>query len=79
MTTDTTDLSTSDTPVTRDAALKKALQLLDESQAALAASPDRRYTYTPSLASPPRSSTSRGLMYRIESFVDLTRTFVLGH
>jgi len=71
----TTDV---ETPVTRDAALKKALQLLDECQAALSASGDRRYTYTPSSAGTARPSSTRSLMYRIESFADLTRTFVLG-
>ena len=67
-----------ETPVTREAALKKALQLLDECQAALSASGDRRYAYTSSSASTPRPSSTRSLMYRIESFADLTRTFVLG-
>lgn len=66
------------TPVTTDAALKKALQLLDECHAVLAMAGDRRYAHTPNGAGAPRISSTRGLMHRIESFTDLTRTFVLG-
>ena len=72
------DLNTSNTPITTDAALKKALQLLDECHAVLAMAGDRRYTHTPNSAGAPRISSTRGLMHRIESFTDITRTFVLS-
>jgi hypothetical protein len=78
MTTDVASPNTAEHPVTRDAALRKAIQLLEECQAALAASGDRRYASTSNIPGAPRTSTTRGLMYRIESFVDLTSTFVLG-
>jgi hypothetical protein len=59
-----------------EAALKKALELLEEAQVALGTVGDRRYGY-PADARAVRPTSTRDLSHRISAFADVARTFVL--